>query len=203
MKIKNILFTIVIAFTVHTTVYAIELYTGLVMGAAIPIESDTKIKTDPNFLIQVDCFMFEFDPIFAFDEQQQHSLLPGLDIGFGVRMTSWELYVPIMGRIQYNYMHDELGEYGATGYFSAGVKLGVYLGDGDLYDEFVCAPAIAIGGEWKVQYSHYLGLRVGCDFNLLPDKLPYSMNIAFTYRTLLSEETLGNFLSALQGATGA
>ncbi len=149
-------------------------------------------ETFPNFkkttfaiVPQVD-LMLEFIPFLALETglgfkystlNYSDSIQDG-DIKTGGKIvTRSEFFIPVMLRSQFEY------KLGVT-YISAGVKLGIPVSDYLLQENeyptlnnkkiiiakasvFTLDIAFALGQEFKIANSHYLGVRVGYDMNVL------------------------------------
>ena len=114
----------------------------------------------------------------AFHNGPGSSDVGGSDNNFYIWRKS-QIYIPIMLRGQYEY------KIGIT-YFSAGVKLGIpmadYISEGytdsvwnevnQVKNDYKSAPfaldiALALGQEFKLATSHYLGFRISYDINVI------------------------------------
>ena len=170
-------------------------------------------ETFPNFkkttfaiVPQVD-LMLEFIPFLALETglgfkystlNYSDSIQAG-DIKAGGKIaTRSEIFIPVMLRSQFEY------KLGVT-YISTGLKIGIPVSDYLLQENeypsfnkkkiiiakasvFTLDIAFAVGQEFKIANSHYLGIRVGYDMNVLR---PYATSVAVVVEsgdTVPSEE---------------
>ena len=182
---KTLLLTVLIL-SITSMAYSYEISVGGSFGAGLPIlrGDNVELPDDISKLAtktKVDV-MIEFMPFLALETGlgfKTSSLTQEFDEG-GQTLKSVtgrkEIFIPIMARGQYEY---NLG----VSYISAGVNLGFpvdhystgYLNDEEIDKDrdsdsasFTMDIAFAVGTEFRIAKSHYVGLRLAYDLNVLP-----------------------------------
>ena len=179
---KTLLLTVLIL-SITSMAYSYEISVGGSFGAGLPIlrGDNVELPDDISKLAtktKVDV-MIEFMPFLALETglgfKTSTFSIPTNDKE-GFNYSRKEIFIPVMARGQYEY---DLG----VSYISAGVNLGFPVSKNYAYEtldgedtegrggaassSFTMDIAIALGTEFRLGTSHYVGVRLGYDINVV------------------------------------
>ena len=180
---KTLLLTVLIL-SITSMAYSYEISVGGSFGAGLPIlRGDLELADDTSKLAtktKVDV-MIEFMPFLAletglgFKTSTFSTPIDGVATAESI-MSRKEIFIPVMARGQYEY---DLG----VSYISAGVNLGFPVSkdytyatlDGETVEgrggvessSFTMDVAFALGTEFRLGTSHYVGVRLSYDINVV------------------------------------